>query len=65
VTCQDSRLGDCSGPAPGAFAGPDITVPASQFGAPKVVGDELTWLLSYDGQTPGLIEHWSIAVSGP
>ena len=65
VTCQDSRLGDCSGPAPGAFTGPDVTVPADQLGAPKVAGHELTWLLSYDGQTPGLIEHWAIEVSGP
>ncbi|HEY2915764.1 MAG TPA: hypothetical protein VGI98_00985 [Candidatus Limnocylindrales bacterium] len=63
ITCQDSRLGDCSGPAPGAFAGPDITVPTSSFGAPTGSASQLRWLLSYDGQTPGLIEHWSIVVN--
>jgi hypothetical protein len=65
ITCQDSRLGDCSAPAPGAFNGPDVTVPTSNLGAPTVAGSTLTWLLSYDGQSPGLIEHWSITVTAP
>jgi hypothetical protein len=65
VTCHDSRLGDCSAPAPGVFGGPDVTVPTSNFGSPTVTANKLAWLLSYDGQTPGLIEHWSIVVTGP
>jgi hypothetical protein len=65
MTCQDSKFGDCSAAAPGAFGGPDVTVPTSNLGAPTVAGNKLTWLLSYDGQVPGLIEHWSIAVLRP